>query len=391
MSKISKPKIAFFYSCLVAGGIEAFLCRLTRWIAEKRPDWEIDLVLARAEGELLPQVSPKVRIVDLKAKPILLTKRLRLGYTLPATPKFVRYLKSERPNALFAFYTTNFPALWGRWLSGVSLPVIINERVHPTLYARVSYNLIDRLIPLLKRLFYPYADAIVAVSRGVADDLAKVTRIPRERIRVIYNPVVTPDLLQKAKEPIEHPWFSDSYQRVILGVGRLSVEKDFLTLIKAFALVRQERLAKLVILGEGEERPRLEALVKELGLENDVWMPGFVDNPFKFMAKASVFVLSSMCESFGNVLVEALACGCPVVSTDCPSGPSEILEGGKWGKLVPVGDYEKLAKAILETIENPPDREKLKQRGMDFYIDKIGQEWLNLVTEMLKVVKMKEV
>jgi glycosyltransferase involved in cell wall biosynthesis len=387
VSKKAKPKIAFFYDRLVAGGIEANLCRLTQWIAEKRPDWEIDLVLARAEGELLSQVSPKVRIVDLKAKPILLTKRLRLGYMLPATPKLVRYLKAEHPDALFAFYIANFPALWGRWLSGVSLPVIISERVHPTLSAQISANLLDRLMPLLKRLFYPHADVIIAVSHGVADDLSKVTRIPRERIRVIYNPVVTPDILRKAEETVEHPWFSDSSHQVILGVGRLCIEKDFPTLIKAFALIRQKRPAKLVILGEGEERPRLEALVKELGIENDVWMPGFVDNPFKFMAKASVFVLSSAWEALPTVLIEALACGCPVVSTDCPSGPAEILEGGKWGKLVPVGDYEKLAEAILETIENPPDREKLKQRGMDFHIDKIGQEWLNLIAEMLKIAK----
>ena len=382
---MSKPKIAFFYDWLGIGGIEAFLCRLTRWIAEKQSDWEIHLVLARAEGELLSQVSPKVRIVDLKAKPILLTKRLRLGPVLPSTFKLVRYLKKEHPDVLFAFSNANFPALWGRWLSGVSLPVIINERVHPTLSAKISPNLVERLMPLLKRLFYPHADAIVAVSHGVADDLAKVTRIPRGRIRVIYNPVVIPDLLQKVEEPVKHPWFSDGSQPIVLGVGRLHIQKDFPTLIKAFAMVRQKRPVKLVILGDGEERPRLEALVKKLGLENDVWMPGFVDNPFTFMAKVSVFVLSSAWEGFGNVLVEALACGCPVVSTDCPSGPSEILEGGKWGKLVPVGDHEKLAEAILETIENPPDREKLKQRGMDFHIDKIGNQWLDLVNEFIRL------
>jgi len=382
---MSKPKIAFFYEWHVIGGIEVFLCRLTRWIAEKQSDWEIHLVLARAEGELLSQVSPKVRIVDLKAKPILLTKRLRLGSVLPSTFKLVRYLKKEHPDVLFAFSNANFPALWGRWLSGVSLPVIINEQVHPTLSAKLSPNLVERFMPLLKRLFYPHADAIVAVSHGVADDLAKVTRIPRGRIRVIYNPVVIPDLLQKVEEPVKHPWFSDGSQPIVLGVGRLHIQKDFPTLIKAFAMVRQKRPVKLVILGDGEERPRLEALVKKLGLENDVWMPGFVDNPFTFMAKVSVFVLSSAWEGFGNVLVEALACGCPVVSTDCPSGPSEILEGGKWGKLVPVGDHEKLAKAILETIENPPDREKLKQRGMDFHIDKIGSQWLDLVNEFIRL------
>ncbi|NLO89188.1 MAG: glycosyltransferase, partial [Clostridia bacterium] len=188
--------------------------------------------------------------------------------------------------------------------------------------------------------------AVVAVSQGVADDLVKTTGLMRELIKVIYNPIVTPELLEKAKESIGHPWFKPGQPPVILSAGRLTAAKDFPTLIHAFARVRAERLARLMILGEGEERPNLESLVRELGLESDVSMPEFVENPYAYMARAAVFVLSSAWEGFGNVLVEAMAVGTPVVSTDCPSGPAEILEGGKWGKLVPVGDVEKLAKAL---------------------------------------------
>jgi len=376
-------KIAFVYFWGPwAGGIERFLIRLSGWLADK--GIEVDLVLAKAEGELLPEVPTTVQVKDLGAEPILLASKLRIGHTLPAVPKLARYLRENQPTVVLAFYVANFAALWARILAKVPVPVIISERVHPTLSSQVSPNpLLDRLMPLLKRLFYPLADEIVAVSKGSANDLARITGLPRERIRVIYNPV-SPDIFQKAQEPLDHPWFLDKQPPVILGVGRLSVEKDFPTLIQAFALVRQNRPCRLMILGEGEERPKLERLVRELGLENDISLPGFESNPFKFMKNAAVFVLSSKYEGFGNVIIEALACGCPVVSTDCPSGPSEILEDGKWGKLVPVGDVEAMAKAILETLDNPPDRKALQQRAMDFHIDKIGQQWLELIKSVIQ-------
>jgi glycosyltransferase involved in cell wall biosynthesis len=179
-----------------------------------------------------------------------------------------------------------------------------------------------------------------------------------EKIKVIYNPVITPELFARAEEPLDHPWFRPGEPPVVLGVGRLTQAKDFPTLIRAFALVRKERPARLMILGEGEERPKLEALVRELRLEEDVALPGFVDNPYKYMKRAAVFVLSSRWEGFGIVLVEAMALGTPVVATDCPSGPAEILENGKWGRLVPPGDPEALAKAILDTLEGGVSRVK---------------------------------
>jgi glycosyltransferase involved in cell wall biosynthesis len=134
-----------------------------------------------------------------------------------------------------------------------------------------------------------------------------------------------------------------------------------------------------MILGDGEDRPELQTLVQELGLEEAVALPGFVDNPYKFMKRADVFVLSSKWEGLPTVLIEALACGCPVVSTDCPSGPAEILEGGRWGPLVPVGDAGSLAKAILQVLERPLNRELLQKRGLEFTVERAVQQYLELL------------
>jgi glycosyltransferase involved in cell wall biosynthesis len=213
---------------------------------------------------------------------------------------------------------------------------------------------------MLEHYFYPWADAIVAVSKGVADDLAGAARLPRDRIKVIYNPVVTEVLFRKAEEPLEHPWFLPGCPPVILGVGRLTAAKDFPTLTRAFARVRESQSARLLILGEGKERDSLEKLVRELGLERDVSMPGFVDNPYAYMRRSSLFVLSSAWEGLPTVLIEAMACGCQVISTNCPSGPEEILDGGKYGELVRVGDAEAMSSAMLRALSNIPKRVTLK-------------------------------
>jgi glycosyltransferase involved in cell wall biosynthesis len=209
-------------------------------------------------------------------------------------------------------------------------------------------------------------------------------------IRVIYNPVVTPEVLKKAKEPVAHPWFAQGEPPVLLGVGRLVKQKDFATLVRAFALVRQRRPARLMILGDVDKReplikPQLEALVRELGLEGEVMLPGFVDNPHAYMAKAAVFVLSSIYEGFGNVVAEALAAGTPVVSTDCESGPAEILDNGKYGRLVLVGDAEALADAILATLNEPTDPEVLQERSRVFSIEKVIDQYLEVLSEVLNI------
>jgi glycosyltransferase involved in cell wall biosynthesis len=237
---------------------------------------------------------------------------------------------------------------------------------------------------VLFRLFYPWADAIVAVSQAAAQDIATLSGIPHERVKVIYNPIMTPSLLEKAQEAPEHPWFTGGQPPVILAVGRLFKVKDFATLIRAFALVRQQCPARLLILGEGEERLALEALTHALSVQEDVAMPGFAANPYAYMKHAAVFVLSSLSESFSNVVVEAMAVGTPVISTDFAGGTREILDNGRYGALVPVGDAQAMATAICAALDEPPDVAALQRRAGDFSLEKsfaqyaevlLGVEW----------------
>jgi glycosyltransferase involved in cell wall biosynthesis len=241
----------------------------------------------------------------------------------------------------------------------------------------------ENLLPRLARIFYRRANAIIAVSQGVADDLVNNIGVSRNKTHVIYNPIVTPALLEKMQIVPSHPWFVPGTPPVVLAVGRLTAQKDYPALLHAFALARQEREMHLLILGEGEKRFELEAMVSSLGLENDVQMPGFVPNPYMYMARASVFVLSSAWEGFSNVIAEALACGVPVVSTDCPSGPAEILENGKFGKLVPVGDPNAMARAILATLDSIPDRRLLRQRAQVFSLETVTSQYIDLFESLL--------
>jgi glycosyltransferase involved in cell wall biosynthesis len=386
------PKLAAFLSCQFVGGGEIAVFRICRWLAEKG-GFDVHLLWALFDegrtDELLRHVpSP------LKPMPVLVpTFHVGKKY-FGAIPMRVwvlaKHLRRMTPDLMLSIGALgNIPSILAKGLSGKRFPIVILEQIHlsasmiHTSNSGIGAKLYWGLVKQLVKRFYPLADAVVACSKGVAEDLVQNMKVPRERVHVIYNPT-DPEIEAKAQEPVEHPWFKNFKIPVILCVARLDPQKDLPTLIRAFSIVRKERPARLAILGEGSERAKLKALVKELGLEGDVWMPGFVDNPFKFMKRATVFALSSKFEGFGMVIAEALAVGTPVVSTDCPSGPAEILGEGKWGKLVPVGDHEKLAEAILEAIENPPDREKLKERGRDFSLDRIGQQYLQLITELLE-------
>ncbi|HEY9706701.1 MAG TPA: glycosyltransferase [Oculatellaceae cyanobacterium] len=357
--------IAIHLHTLFNGGIERVMVNLTRNFIER--GLRVDLVL----NELGYYVSqwefpPEVRIVDLKA-PKLLTR----------VPNLRHYLRQEQPTALLsANHYANEAALLAKRLSGVSTRVVVSDHTALSLEAEHSPRLgLRHWSPYAVRFLYPWADGIITVSQGVAKDLAGLTGLPMERIQTIYNPLVTPDILEKAKEPVDHPWFAPGELPVIIGVGRLEEQKDFPTLIRAFAQVRQVRPARLMILGQGSQLSRLNALVGELGLENDVAMLGFVQNPYAYIARAAVFTLSSAWEGFGNVLVESMVLGTPVVSTDCQSGPAEILDNGKYGELVPVGDSEAIAQAILSVLSGKAksvDPAWLKQ----FTLENIAQKYL---------------
>jgi glycosyltransferase involved in cell wall biosynthesis len=357
-------RIAVFIQSLTIGGAEASAINLIKGLVERGV--QVDLLLANRYGRLLSKVPPQVMIVDLKGKRVLFS-------LIP----LLRYLQSQRPDLLYSIQThTSLIAIWAARLVQVHVPLVISEHTILSISHVASSSLRKRLIIALARVFFRYADAAICISQGVAEDFFETIRMPRQKIHVVYNPVISPDFEQQSRESIFHPWFTPDALPVILAVGRLATAKDYPTLLRAFSIVCQERPAHLLILGEGSERLRLERLARQLGIVEKIQMPGFVENPFPYMAHARMLVLSSRWEGFGNVLVEALACGTPVVSTDCKSGPGEILENGRFGRLVPVGDPKALAEAILETMQTTTDRALLIQRARDFTLDESVRKYI---------------
>lgn len=346
------PDVAFFLRFLGGGGAERVIINLTRSFIKH--NLKVDLVLSSTGGPHLWQVPPEVRIVDLKAPRLL-----------ASLPSLVRYLQQEQPKSLLStlHYNNEF-ALLAKRISRTSARVVVREANNLSEQAKHTAEFKKRLTPLFVKHLYPWADNIVAISKGVAEDLSQVTALPPEGIQTIYNPTITPDLTLKAQEQVDHPWFQPGMPPVILGVGKLQPQKDFPTLIRAFAQVRQTHEAKLVILGWGPDRPQLEDLVSKLGLADDVDLPNHVKNPYAYMARSAVFVFSSAWEGLGNALIEAMAIGVPVVATDCKSGPKEILKNGQYGYLLPVGDSKGIAEAILSIFSGnlkPVDSSWLEQ------------------------------
>lgn len=331
--------VALFLPSLSGGGAERIILTLAAGLSARGVG--VDLVLASATGEYLDRAPETVRLVDLGAT-----------RPLTAVPALARYLRRQRPRALLStILSANLAAFLAHRLAGVATRLVARES------STLSVDL-TRMTPL-NRLLAPWliargfarAHAFVAPSQSAADDLAKTAGIPREAIEVIYNPVVSDALRERARQPAGHPWLQGDAVPVIVGMGRLTWQKDFATLIRAFTLVRRAMPARLIILGEGEDRGGLESLRQALGVAEDVDLPGFVDNPYTLLARARLFVLSSRWEGLPGSLIEALACGVPVVSTDCPSGPREILDHGAYGQLVGVGDAEDMAAAILRALD----------------------------------------
>ena len=364
-----QKRIAIFMPSLFGGGGQRSMVNLAHGMAES--GYAVDLVLAQVEGPFLREVRDPVRIVDLKA-----------SRALTSLPALVRYLRSERPDAMLSvFGYVNIIATWAWRLAGVHTRLLLNEQNTVSFESGNASTFRGRLVPLLIKWFYPWADGIVVVSHGVRDDMAQLTKIPRDHITVIYNPsVVRAEVWEKAQAPLDHPWFKPDQPPVMIAVGRLQMQKDFPTLLDAFAKVRQNRPARLLILGEGRERPLLEEHIKKLGLESDVCLLGFVMNPYAYMARASLFVLSSRWEGLPTVLIEALCCGTMVVSTDCPSGPREILKDGQYGQLVPVGDVDALSHAIEIALDsnsqNPPP-----ESWRPYDLDSVVNQYINLFFE----------
>lgn len=335
MSKKDPPHhLAVYMHNLEWGGAERSMLKLTGGISTR--GYKVDLVLVNKKGSLESEVPDHIRVIDFKA-----------SRALASLHSLITYLQNEKPDTLYTGLHTNLIAIWAKRLAGVSTKVVVSVRGNLSEYVAMCSGVFRvRMLPLLIRRYYRWADCVVTVSNGVAEDLITNHGVPHNKVRVIYNPVVTPEFRNMSLKHLDHPWFNAGESPVILAAGHLTAQKDFSTLIHAFSKIIKKHKVRLMILGEGEDRSMLEALIRKLELKEYIQMPGYIANPYPYMKRCSLFVLSSRWEGLPGVLIEALYCGAPIISTDCPSGPREILADGKYGKLVPIGDPLAMAQAM---------------------------------------------
>jgi glycosyltransferase involved in cell wall biosynthesis len=293
-----------------------------------------------------------------------------------------KYLAKERPQAIIgARERINAACIVAAGVARSGTRVIVSSHTNRTaeVAAKGGPGALTRVLDATARALYPRAHAHVAVSEGVARDVESRTGFLREYTKVVYNPIVDATMFAAAGVPSPHPWLAVGGPPVVLGIGRLTAQKNFALLIDAFALLRAHADVRLLILGDGEEREALASRVASLGLQDVVECVGYVDNPFAYLARARMFVLSSSWEGFGNVLVEAMAFGVPVVSTNCPSGPAEILADGKYGPLVPCGDAPALASAMREVLAAPVSADLLRARAQQFTVSRAADGYLRAI------------
>ncbi len=360
------PKVALFLPLLGGGGAERVFANLSYGLVQA--GLEVDLVLGQVSGDYLHLLPDSVHVVDLGGHRILKSVR-----------PLAQYLRQAQPDVLFSTLDhANLVALWARWWARSKTRIVLRIASTLSVYLKNTEHAQDRWLRYLIPLFYRFADGITANSQASAEDAAKVARVDPARVRVIYNPSVPPTLQERKNAQPDHVFFTQDLP-VILGVGRLNMSKDFATLIGAFAKVRQQMPVKLLILGKGPERDNLLQLARSLDVGQDVSLPGFAANPYAYMAHADAFVLPSRYEGLPNVLIEAIACGCSPISTNSPGGSAEILGHGQYGRLVPVGNINALADAILQTLQNPIAPEKLAQRAQDFTLDATLPQYLDLL------------
>lgn len=360
-------RLAVFTSFSGQGGVERMVLNLIPQFIES--GYSVELLALKAKHLQADALPPEVKLIRLKSR-----------HSATVVNELAHYLKTTQPPAmLVAKDRPGRAALKARRKAKVSTRVVVRlgTNLSAALRHRNALQRWLRQVPVQRG--YRDVDAIVAVSAGVADDTQRITGLPKTQIEVIRNPVITPRLDRLANEPLDDPWIAAQQTPWILGAGRLTLQKDFATLVRAFNIVQRTVPVRLVILGEGNQRPELEALIRSLGLTQSIHLPGYQKNPYPYLKHANLFVLSSRWEGSPNVLTEAAALGTAVVSTDCPSGPAELLQGGRYGPLVPVGDVAALAAAMLETLSNPLDGRMLQTATQDYRADVSARRYLELL------------
>lgn len=372
-------KIGLFFSGLTGGGTQRRMLLLARGLIAR--GHAVQIIVASAAGPFSSDMPAAARLVDLESRgrrlPLLGRHR---GLWVPlAAPALAQWLKTDPPDVLVASSTpANLVATWARAQSAPGLPLVPVLNLPPSAVAAGVGPLRRPLLAALRRA-YRQADGLVAISNGVKADAALSLGLEPAHITVVPNPVAAEAVAEAARVRPEHPWLTQGGPPVVLALGKLQPQKDFATLLHAFARLRSERTVRLMILGDGPLRRRLEALVLHLDIAADVAMPGFVAAPFGWLGHTACVVSSSRFEGFSNVLVEALAAGATIVATDCPHGPADVLAGGTFGRLVPVGDAAALAEAMAAALDAPADPAAQRQRAQTFSLDAAIDGYLDVI------------
>ena len=385
---------AFSIGTLAGGGAERVILNLAGEFV--RRGIKTDLLVAKYKGPLVEFVPEGVNVIELKksGRFTVLFYLLRLPVsswldaivwlfgggpkTITRLPALLNYLRSNQPQTILSTLdAVNVTTLWAKYLSNLKTKFIVRQAIFHSQEASNARGLIGASsLPRLVKRWYPTADKIISVSNEMTEDLKEYCNVPDDRITTIYNPINLKNIAEKAEQPLDDSWFLDRQIPVVLAVGRLYKQKNYPILFEAIKSIKARREVRLVVLGEGPERDSLMTLAKNLKIEKCIQLVGHVPNPYQYMAKANVFALSSSWEGLPNVILEALACECKIVSTNCPSGPAEILEDGKYGKLVPVNDAYAMASAIEESLDDSFDKNLLQARAAEFGLDKVSEKYM---------------
>ncbi|MBM4140172.1 MAG: glycosyltransferase [Nitrospira sp.] len=371
-------KLMMVIHSLRGGGSEKVLLNLLKGL--DRNEFFITLILYERVFDFPLPENVEVKILDIY------TSRNILKLTKSFILKIVnlsRLIRQNKPDIVFSLLSsTNVAAIVAKLFSWTKCKVIVSDHTHPS--TNLKNEIYGGITKIFIKYLYPKANKIIAVSEGIKQDLIKNFNIPEDKVVVIYNPVDIKEIETLSKEKADHPWFYEEVP-IIVSVGRITKQKGYPYLIKAFSLVKRSLTCRLLIIGEGEDKMELIEMTKELDLKGDIEFLGFQKNPFKYMARSSVFILSSLYEGFGNVIVEAMALGLPVISTDCPSGPSEIIDDRKNGLLVPIKDERALAKAMIDALTDSRLKDDLcreaKLKAQSYDLNKIIERYRSIFYE----------
>jgi glycosyltransferase involved in cell wall biosynthesis len=369
----SKKKVVFF-TPTIEGGVGRVITNLINGLIDE--GLNIELLVVNDKGIKKDEINPKCKIINFHK-----TK------TIQAFLPLGLYLRREKPAVLVSFiFHANIISIFAKIIFNSSVKLIVCEHISLR-EALQTIGWCKRIVlKFLIKNFYIRSDYVITVSQESASQIEKMIHQKyKKKIITIYNPIINQKIFEMASQPVNHPLFKNKRDyKIILGAGRLTSQKDFTTLIKAFYHVKKQINSKLVILGEGEEKFALENLIREMNLQNDVILFGFVENPYPYYKNADVFVLSSRFEGLPTVLIEAMALSVPVVSTDCPTGPREILDNSKYGPLVPVGDENKLAEEIIKILQNKYkiSEKLLYSRALEFDMNKNIKKYKDVICKL---------